>query len=342
MIRSSTPFRALKTLFYGDTMEFRATPRRTAIDATLLLSLIPEWEHEAGRRISAESARSYVQSIRPFIEWWTRYGPELDWQLSQEAINDFYWWLRNEFVNKRGKKPTQSGMANCLTRLRMLLHWAFVSGRADMDISTWVPTIGHKPKRSRLLSVEALRLLMVAAEAGKNPIRDKAIIGIMAGTGARSIEAFHARFEPGYLELHADKSGSIYFERTKGDKPRLSVFGPNTGKLIEAWMDYCGRDTGPFWQGELKAPKMLYEVVHRCAGRAGLGDVGPHDIRKLFCSYWYRQFDPSDSRAQYFLALQVGHGAKNITEKHYLNCTAEDLLPYYVSPLESPVFGDFF
>ena len=72
--------------------------------------------------------------------------------------------------------------------------------------------------------------------------------------------------------------------------------------------------------------------------RAGLETVGPHDIRKLFCSYWYRQYDHADSRAQFYLALQVGHSAKNVTEKHYINSTAEDIRAVYVSPFEEPCF----
>lgn len=342
MISNSTPLNRLRSLFYDDAMEFRSTPKRTAIDASLLLSLIPEWERDAARRTSPVSARRYVQAVRPFRVWWERFGPVYDFALSPDALLDFQFWLRNDFVNRRGKPPTQNGQANCLNRMRMLFRWASVTGRADMDISAWVPTVAFVPRRSRLWDIESLRLLLIGAEGGKNPIRDKAIIGMIAGTGARSVEVYNAEIGPQHMRMNADKSGSIHLERTKGNKPRITVFGPTTGRLIENWIEHSGRETGYFCKPEFSQEKVLYEVVSRCAHRAGLGTIGPHDIRKFFCSYWYRQYAPDDRRADYFLRLQIGHADKSITEKHYLNMTTDDLLQFYVSPLEDPAVSSFF
>lgn len=336
MIPASTPFRTLKLLFAGDAMRFRSTPNQTAIDASLLLSLMPEWERDAARRTSPISARRYIQAVRPFVVWWQAFGEVYDHRLSPDALLDFQFWLRNDFINQRGKPPTQNGQANCLNRMRMFFRWASITGRADLDISAWVPTVAFVPRRSRLWDIESLRLLMVGAEAGLNPIRDKAIIALIAGTGARSVEVYNAQIGPRFLRMHADKSGSIHLERTKGDKRRIAVFGPTTGRIVEEWIEYCGRDTGYLCKSEFSEEKVIYEVVSRCAHRAGLGTVGPHDIRKFFCSYWYRQYSPDDRRAEYFLRLQIGHADKDVTEKHYLNMTADDLLPFYVSPLEDP------
>lgn len=323
-------------------MEFRAIPVTQSIGAKSIDQLLPDWEQDIARRTSKKSAKACRYAIRPFFTWWDEFGPSYDWELTEESLLDFHSWLRNEFINARGKQPTHNGQANCLTRLRSLFRWAAKTGRADIDISGWVPTLSMKPKRSRLLSVDALYKLLEGASAGDNPVRDRAIIGLMAGTGARSIEVFNARLDPGYLEIRADKSGGVFYEVTKMDRPRVSVFGSHTGKLVESWMDHCGRDTGPIWGNNLKSPKMLYEVVSRCAQRAQLGQVGPHDIRKLFCSHWYREYPHGDERAQYFLGLQVGHSSgTNTTQRHYVDTVVDDLLPFYVSPLETPDFANF-
>lgn len=331
----------LYSLFSPNTMEFRREPEERTIQAQDLLSLVGDWSSDVQRRTSEKSAKSSVYQIRPFVVWFEEFAIAYDYELSRESMLDFYGYLRNDYRTTRGKPAEHNGQANCLSKLKAFFRWAFRTGRADMDISMWVPTMAQKARRSRLLSRQALMSLFDAAGGGKNPIRDRCMIALFAGTGARSIEVFNAQLDPGFLELHADKSGSVFFAVTKNDNPRLSVFGPNTGRMVEAWMDHCGRESGPIWGNDLSSPKMLYEVISRCAGRAGFGKMGPHDIRKLFCSHWYREYDPSDARAQYFLGLQVGHRGNGVTQQHYVNCTAEDILPFYVSPFESQFFAEF-
>lgn len=331
----------LYSLFSPGTMEFHRDPQEKTIQADGLMDLVDDWLSDVRRRTSEKSAESYGYQIKPFLIWFGEFAITYDYELSRDVMLDFYGWLRNDYLTELGRPPEHNGYANCLAKLRTFLRWCFATGRADMDISAWVPTMTQRAKRSRLLSSQSLMRLFEAAGKGQKPVRDRAIIALFAGTGARSMEVFHARLEPGYLEIHADKSGSIFYEKTKNDNPRISVFGPNTGRCIEEWLDYCGRDAGPMWGKSLSKPKMLYEVVSRCADRAGLGKMGPHDIRKLFCSHWYREYDPSDARAQYFLGLQIGHRGNGVTQRHYVNVTSDDILPFYVSPIESDVFAKY-
>lgn len=327
--------------FFRRRVEFRRDPEIKSIKADALAEIIPDWIDDIRRRTNDRTAMTHRYAVAPFVIWLEGHLADYNGELSPGALLDFHSWLRNDYRTTHGKPAAHNGQSSCLKRLRSFFRWCFETGRADMDISAWVPKQSDRPKRSRLLSESSLLRLFDAAGQGRHPVRDQAIIGLFAGTGARSIEVFHARKEN--IQLQADKSGAVHFEITKGNTPRVSVFGRHTGQLLERWIDFSGGwdRGGMLWSPGLAQPKMLYEVVCRSADRAGLGLLGPHDIRKLFCSHWYRAFPHDDARAQYFLGLQVGHSGRGVTQVHYVNCTADDIMPFYVSPIETPTFANF-
>ena len=79
---------------------------------------------------------------------------------------DFVEWMRNDYRTQFGKQPTHNGQTGCVVKMKTFFRWCANSGRADIDISAWVPSAAFKPKPSRLLSVEALRRLFEAAGPG--------------------------------------------------------------------------------------------------------------------------------------------------------------------------------
>ena len=283
------------------------------------------------RELSDRTISNYHHQIRPFLLWWHEYGGQQGWALEPDSLKHFGAWLRKEYQTPRGTRLNANSRETTCRRLRQFFRWLYIERRLPIDITSWVPSPKRQPTKQHKLTLSDLAALLTAAHQGRNPVRDQAIIGFIAGTGARRAEVWSAQIED--IKLHADCSGSCYLRRTKADKPRTIIFGRVTGQLLTRHLDENGRINGPLF--DFVTPDSIRLVINRLGDRAGLENVSPHQLRKLFSSYWYAHY-PDDRRADFMLRLLLGHAPRNVTEKHYLLLTTEDARPVFVSPMESP------
>ena len=173
------------------------------------------------------------------------------------------------------------------------------------------------------------------------PRRDAALVAFLAATGARRMEVAAVRVKD--IQIHSDQSGVSWLpevKKTKDSIPRYVLFGPATGRLLVAWLDElrakkCNEDDLLF---ALAHGEAVYKVIKRLGERAGIPDIKPHDLRRLFSTYW-TAYHPADNRAGFMLRLLLGHVGRDVTEAHYILLEHEDMRPFYVSPVEA-VLGD--
>ena len=170
----------------------------------------------------------------------------------------------------------------------------------------------------------------------EKPIRNRAILAILIGTAVRRTECVNINIE--HVRFTADGKGEIVIVSGKGKKPRIVIFDSIAGDYIATHIRYmqdAGFTTGPLFlgrNGRLGA-KGLYVVIKDCAARAGLSDQiqGPHDLRRLFATYWSRK-----QRGEGYtkpLSLQMGHTGEKMT-LHYSKQDISDVRATFTSPME--------
>lgn len=301
-----------------DTPTLRAEQLDRLIDAYLA---------DRRRKTQPTTVKGYRFKLRPFAAWWQTAGPPRQWLLSADDLPAY-----EQYLHAIGWG--YSSRADAIKRLRQMLRWAQQTGRIPIDFSIYVPRArGSAPVRLPL-TLDDLAALLQACWRMSFPLRNRAIIAVLAGTGLRREEAASVRIES--MTLFADGAGYLYPQVTKGDKPRFVAFDADTGTYLRQWSDLLG-NSGPLFpsrkRGKALSPDGLYKVVTDAALLAGV-DVETHDLRRLFATTWAKTLR-SESYNK-LLQVQMGHASYSTTVIYTLQ-NVDDVLDALRSAPVSPI-----
>lgn len=303
-------------------------PVRTELDGRLLAALIGRYLAECELSVKPSTVNGYWVKLNWVLLWWKEAGPGCDWLLNRARLADLEKWLRDQ-RGRRGQVLSYNTRRDVLRRLRQCLIWAYRSGAISEDVSHLVPLrpAGSAPLRRPLLP-DLIARLLDGCESSSMPLRDAAIVALLAGTGLRRAEA--AGLQVADLRFDADGGGLLTVHEAKMDRSRLVVFDAVTGRYLGRWLD-----TGPLPPGGSLfglGGKSIYNVVKAAAAAAGVADQiqGPHDLRRLFCQHWARN-RRGEGHGQ-LLMLQLGHSSWATTMKYNAQ-QIDDLRLAFVSPV---------
>lgn len=158
------------------------------------------------------------------------------------------------------------------------LATSFQVGKLD-----WTPAPGRS-----LTDDEVARLIEYdrpgAAQSLK--LRDRALMYLMASTGARRSELHHVG--PGHVDLSRNE---VRLDVTKNRVPRLAWLHPAATEGLEAWFDVRGAlpggallalsRTGRPLAGRPLSAHQMWKILTARSEAAGLGRVTPHDMRRF-------------------------------------------------------------
>lgn len=190
-----------------------------------------------------------------------------------------------------------------------------------IDLSTDVPAPrGMTPDR-KPVSIATLAKLLDAARMSKHPLRDMALVAILAGTGIRCEEC--AALLVCDVALDADCSGFAILRKTKFDKPRTVAIDQETGRHLRPWLDTLQGDQPlfPSRKGGGKqplSPSGVYKILVDLAQVAGVREhfQGAHDLRRMFATLWLRNL-PGAGYGE-LLQRQLGHSSFSTTQRYSL------------------------
>ena len=318
------------------------TPDRPTLDARHFDKLIDLWLDDMKPRVSLKTHADYSDKSRYVREWWASKGPSYDWAMSEATTLDFAHWL-SERVSRFGRPLGYNTRRDALRRLRQVFLWAWKKGYVQNDYSKWVPAPGGSAPLRKAPTLDALRRLIEAATRSQYPLRDRAILAVLLGTGARRSECAGINIED--VQIDADGSGviAVKAKKVKGREvhARHVAFDVATGAHIRAHVDdlqhsYPDRSTGPLFpstrydQNRL-TPIGIYKVVKKLIGLAGLETQieGAHDLRRYFATYYSRN-RRGEAYGQ-LLSRQLGHSTYRMTA-HYSLQDVEDIRESMISP----------
>jgi integrase/recombinase XerD len=217
-------------------------------------------------------------------------------EVTEEVVAGFLAMLRE---GDDTHPPLAAGSAaRTLVAVRGLHRFAHREGSTPTDPAHMVrpPTL---PRRlPKAVEVEAVERLLAAAGFDETPlaVRDRALLELLYGTGARISEAVGLDVD----EL--DTSSGVVRLRGKGGKERIVPLGSYARRALDAYLvrsrpvlaaaasaAQAGRNRGALFlnaRGGRLSRQSAWAVLRAAAEKAGLpDDISPHTLRHSFATH---------------------------------------------------------
>ena len=251
------------------------------------------------RGLAENSVKSYRRDLRRYLGHLDGQGiTDLD-QVTELTVSGFLMALREGDADHRPLSASSAGRT--VVAVRGFHRFAVKDGLATVDPSAGVrPPAPAKrlPKAVPLADVE--RLLEAASAPGTAlALRDRALLEVLYGTGARISEAVGLDVD----DLELDPSGAGAGEaqgtvllRGKGSKERIVPVGSYARDAVQAYVvrgrpELVAAGTGnPALflnaRGGRLSRQSAWTVIVKAAERAGItADISPHTLRHSFATH---------------------------------------------------------
>ena len=182
--------------------------------------------------------------------------------------------------------------ARAVVAVRGLHRFAYADGQLPSDVAREVKPPTPPRRLPKAISVEEVERLLDAADFDQTPlsVRDRALLEVLYGTGARISEAVGLDVD----DLDLDQRTVLL--RGKGGKQRLAPLGSFAaralgGYLVRVRPDLAakGRGTPKVFLNARGGPlsrQSAWTVLRTAADKAGLaGDISPHTLRHSFATH---------------------------------------------------------
>lgn len=242
------------------------------------------------RGLAANTLSSYRRDLRRYAAYLADEGITAPAEISQADVAGFLRSLRNG----DGSHPALSASSAARTVVavrglhRFLVRDGLVAGDVAADVRP--PTPPRKlPKAIPLADVERL-LAAAGADGSPLALRDRALLELLYGTGARISEAV------GIDRDDLDEESGTVLLRGKGGKDRIVPVGSYALEAVSAYLVRArptlaatGRGTPALFlnaRGGRLSRQSAWTVLQAAAGRAGLAThVSPHTLRHSFATH---------------------------------------------------------
>ncbi len=185
-----------------------------------------------------------------------------------------------------------SSAARTLVAVRGLHRFLALEGVLDADPSRDVAPPRTPDRLPKAISVDEVERLLEAASLGDTPtaLRDRALLEVLYGTGARISEAVGLDVD----DLDTDEG--VVRLRGKGGKERIVPLGSYASRALAAWtvrgrpqLARRGRGTPAVFlgvRGARMSRQSAWTALRGSAERAGLrGHLSPHTLRHSFATH---------------------------------------------------------
>lgn len=185
-----------------------------------------------------------------------------------------------------------SSAARTLVAVRGLHRFLALEGVLDADPARDVAPPRTPDRLPKAVPLDVVERLLEAASLGDGPLplRDRALLEVLYGTGARISEAVGLDVDD------LDLEEGVVRLLGKGGKERVVPLGSYATKAVQAWtvrgrpaLAAAGRGTPALFlgvRGARLSRQSAWAVLRACAERAGLsGHLSPHTLRHSFATH---------------------------------------------------------
>ena len=242
------------------------------------------------RGLAANSLASYRRDLRRYVRFLNDRGIREPAAIGEAEVSAFLRSLREGDAEHRSLGP--SSAARAVVAVRGLHRFLHREGFSTLDPAGGVrpPTPPRRlPKAIPLEQVEQL-LAAATADGAALALRDRALLEVLYGTGARISEAV------GLDRDDLDLEGGTVLLRGKGGKQRVVPVGSYAREAVESYLVRSRPQlaaTGPSTpalflnaRGGRLSRQSAWTVLRTVAGRAHLAThISPHTLRHSFATH---------------------------------------------------------
>ena len=257
------------------------------------------------RGLAKNTLMSYRRDLRRYLEFLVAAGKSSLVEVSERDVADFLAVLRQG--GEQHPPLSVTSAARTIVAVRGLHKFAVREGTVDADAAGAVRPPTPARRLPKAIPVEDVERLLDAAGSGRTPreLRDRALLELLYGTGARISEAVglavdDVDFESGVVRLFG-----------KGSKQRIVPIGSFARRALVAYLEsgrpslLAGASGGAGTAGGVGAAakraraavfvnarggqlsrQSAWSVLRTAAERAGLtGAISPHTLRHSFATH---------------------------------------------------------
>ncbi|HET9760403.1 MAG TPA: site-specific tyrosine recombinase XerD [Nocardioidaceae bacterium] len=248
------------------------------------------------RGLADNTLKSYRRDLRRYAGWLAGRGVESLDDVREETVTAFLVALREGDADH---PPLSAGSAaRTVVAVRGFHRFTVREGLAQVDPSAAVrPPAPAKrlPKALPLADIE--RILDAAGAPGTAlALRDRALLELLYGTGARISEAVGLDLDDLDLGDPEDTEGGTVLLRGKGSKERMVPVGRYAREAVEAYLvrgrpelSSVGHGLPALFlnaRGGRLSRQSAWTVLVKAAERAGVSaEVSPHTLRHSFATH---------------------------------------------------------
>ncbi|WP_181310904.1 site-specific tyrosine recombinase XerD [Nocardioides campestrisoli] len=244
------------------------------------------------RGLAANTLSSYRRDLRRYAEFLGHEGIERLDQITHETVASFLVRLREGDQDHPPLSATSA--ARTVVAVRGFHKFAVRDGLASSDPASAVRPPTPTKRLPKALPLSAVESLLDAAGAAGTPLalRDRALLELLYGTGARISEAVGLDVDD------VDRVEGTVLLRGKGSKERLVPVGSYALEAVSAYLTRGrpalseGSSAGPGGalflnsRGGRLSRQSAWAVLVKAAERAGVTqDVSPHTLRHSFATH---------------------------------------------------------
>ncbi|HET6968633.1 MAG TPA: site-specific tyrosine recombinase XerD [Ornithinibacter sp.] len=242
------------------------------------------------RGMSRHTLSAYRRDLTRWASYLADVGVDRPQDVRETHVSEFLARLREGDAEHPPLAATSA--ARTLVAVRGLHRFLALEGVLDTDPARRVSPPPPPSRLPKAIPVEEVERLLEAASVGDTPasLRDRALLEVLYGTGARISEAVGLDVD----DVEGDDG--VVRLRGKGGKERLVPLGSYAASALSAWL-VRGRPAfaakGPGTpalflntRGGRLSRQSAWAVLRACAERARLpGHLSPHTLRHSFATH---------------------------------------------------------
>lgn len=268
-------------------MTAAAATRRLA-PATVVRGYLDHLAVERGA--AANTLSSYRRDLNRYLDYLQARGVTAFDAIDAVLVGEFLAYLREGDDDHQPLSATSA--ARAVVAVRGLHRFALRDGLVEVDVAREVRPPTPPRRLPKAISVEEVERLLDAAGYAKTPlaVRDRALLELLYGTGARISEAV------GLAVDDVDLADHSVLLSGKGGKQRRVPLGSFATKALDAYLVQVrpalaalGRGTPVLFLNSRGGPlsrQSVWLVLRAAAERAGLAaGISPHTLRHSFATH---------------------------------------------------------
>jgi integrase/recombinase XerD len=240
------------------------------------------------------ASRHTLSAYRRDLGRWSAHlasvGVERPEDVRERHVTDFLAVLREGDADHPPLAATSA--ARTLVAVRGLHRFLALEGVLDADPARRVSPPSTPARLPKAIPVEDVERLLAAASVGDTPasLRDRALLEVLYGTGARISEAVGLDVDD------VERDDGVVRLRGKGGKERIVPLGSYAAEALAAWLvrgrpTFAARGIGTpalflNARGGRLSRQSAWSVLRACAQRAHVGGhLSPHTLRHSFATH---------------------------------------------------------